>query len=832
MINAVTNNNSQTPTGSSSMPPVDPVVPAPVTPTPAEVKKEEAVVAPPFNTAAVVPPKVLPSHAAPHTHAHHPAAPSLRPATAPHTDISSLSESLAQKINPTDEKSVGNSLGGSVPPTPPNADNNSNNDQAAPTSETPKKKGFPLKTVLAALVLALVVIGGGATYWLSQTSQDIRQQAATGVYPTTPPPATTPPPSGSNCQQGLFNCGGRSPSDCSSHAGQGCYYSQSSSSCRCGNGGGGQPPQGGGTCSSGGGKVTVCAGSTALNVCVTECSQSGDPGDSCNYGCGGGCSDKTIAANTCQSFGNSLSCGKWQTDVHGDVSCSSSDCSRDCGGGGGTPPPSTPPPTQLSATASLSQPSCVAIAGKYQAGTPIALSGAGTNTTRTEIYLSKVNAAGNNLEVLTTCPIGQLVPNNPKFCKITESATNPSSSWTPTEAQIGKYVLTVNGYGTGTQCSGNPTCDFNAGSGIATNACTGWSNCSGDDYKVFEVVSAVSCVTQKPAKPTLVAKGCIKADGTAQPAEFLELSWTDSPTVVQVVNINTTGNFNSGPFWNKDVRTLANNVTTAPTGFNPQAGAGAFPVRVGKYYAYAWDGTQASDVAEVTVETCPVVTPPPTAPICLNIKMYDSGNNLVTNYSTLKPGDKVKFGCGQVAGVVWYSFRVLELDSTGKPYNPNQAPLPSYPGSMSTEYTIPRAGGFKAQCAICPPKSSNPFDVECQAFEDVGSGSTQPTPTPAPVETQTACPTTSGYQCLSSLTACTDQGGTFETFIPQGGTLTMKHTCSVSTQVCCKMPPAGGPPPCAQVASGARCTLQSLCSNGTVIQGTCSSSALVCCKPN
>lgn len=50
----------------------------------------------------------------------------------------------------------------------------------APTATTPSKKKFPLKYILGGLLLLLVVIGGGVSYYLSQRSQDIRQQASTG----------------------------------------------------------------------------------------------------------------------------------------------------------------------------------------------------------------------------------------------------------------------------------------------------------------------------------------------------------------------------------------------------------------------------------------------------------------------------------------------------------------------------------------------------------------------------------------------------------------------------------------------------------------------------
>lgn len=63
-----------------------------------------------------------------------------------------------------------------------------------PASQPPKKKGMPMKGIIGLLILILTVVGGGAALYLSQSSQDIRQQASVGTYPPTPAPTPTPTP--------------------------------------------------------------------------------------------------------------------------------------------------------------------------------------------------------------------------------------------------------------------------------------------------------------------------------------------------------------------------------------------------------------------------------------------------------------------------------------------------------------------------------------------------------------------------------------------------------------------------------------------------------------
>lgn len=97
----------------------------------------------------------------------------------------------------------------------------------------------------------------------------------------------------------------------------------------------------------------------------------------------------------------------------------------------------------------------------------------------------------------------------------------------------------------------------------------------------------------------------------------------------------------------------------------------------------------------------------PTALQCLDIKILDFGGN-PANIATLQPNQKIKFQCGQVAGVTQYKFKVLELNSAGQ--IGKTVDMQQYPGRLSVDYSIPQAGKFIAQCAICP-------NGVCQEFE-------------------------------------------------------------------------------------------------------------------
>lgn len=129
------------------------------------------------------------------------------------------------------------------------------------------------------------------------------------------------------------------------------------------------------------------------------------------------------------------------------------------------------------------------------------------------------------------------------------------------------------------------------------------------------------------------------------------------------------------------------------------------------------------------------------APMCLDIKILDFGGN-AADVTKLQPNQKIKFQCGQVAGVTQYKFRVLELNTAGQ--IGKTVDMQQYPGRVSVDYTIPQAGKFLAQCAICP-------NGQCQAFENTGLSSGQPNPaTPVPSPGSAGACADNGYACITT----------------------------------------------------------------------------------
>lgn len=94
-------------------------------------------------------------------------------ASQPHGSVSNLSQGLSAKIQGSDPSGI---PGAVSTPTMPSSQPDKGMDPAFNPKKAPFK--FNAKGLMAALVLGLVIVGGGAGYYLTQQNQDIRQEAA------------------------------------------------------------------------------------------------------------------------------------------------------------------------------------------------------------------------------------------------------------------------------------------------------------------------------------------------------------------------------------------------------------------------------------------------------------------------------------------------------------------------------------------------------------------------------------------------------------------------------------------------------------------------------
>lgn len=99
------------------------------------------------------------------------------------------------------------------------------------------------------------------------------------------------------------------------------------------------------------------------------------------------------------------------------------------------------------------------------------------------------------------------------------------------------------------------------------------------------------------------------------------------------------------------------------------------------------------------------VCAPAVGPMCLNISMNVNGTARVNGGADPVMGDAVQFTCGTVSGAARYVFRVIEPD--GQVVNLQAT------GATSANYTINKAGTFRAQCQICTSQEAS----SCLPFE-------------------------------------------------------------------------------------------------------------------
>lgn len=147
----------------------------------------------------------------------------------------------------------------------------------------------------------------------------------------------------------------------------------------------------------------------------------------------------------------------------------------------------------------------------YKAGTAIPLTATvtGGTPTSTTLFIAKLTPDGKDLvDFAGGCPAGQPSGGGAvkQFCNVAVGTSPVAFSWTPTEQQVGKYVVLMNAIDqtNGVQCSANPKCGYSSDSPLnkyPAGSCQGWVDCSAKDFAFFEVVSASSCTTTPTATP-------------------------------------------------------------------------------------------------------------------------------------------------------------------------------------------------------------------------------------------------------------------------------------------------------------------------------------------
>lgn len=106
----------------------------------------------------------------------------------------------------------------------------------------------------------------------------------------------------------------------------------------------------------------------------------------------------------------------------------------------------------------------------------------------------------------------------------------------------------------------------------------------------------------------------------------------------------------------------------------------------------------------------PPSEPPP--PICVSARLQNTDGETISDLTSIKIGDQVQVVCGQVTGVSEYAFRMGMFNTAGELTSFTE--LQAAEGNISQAYTIESAGGYVAQCAICPNGNCQPFGDHSQ----------------------------------------------------------------------------------------------------------------------
>lgn len=609
----------------------------------------------------------------------------------------------------------------SAPPLAPSPVTSAAANDPFKTAPKAKKKGVPMKYILAGIVLAVLVVGAILGIYLSQTSQENRQQAA-----------ATSCTSVGQCLNGktCIIIQGSNPHlspdgrGCGAPAGSpNCYWADDNGQCV--NGVKSQTLKGG----------TGCLGTRKVTCSTGNCTWVNT--GSCVGPCGGHQGTQTQTSPNCGSTAT--------------VSCTTPSC----------PAPAQPPAGGSSGGSSGSctsgQTRCVD-ASNYQN----CVNGSWTNARVCAQDNPGTSCINNQCQVASKtldCPLGTALNSTDKLCHCVANYPNntvlPGASSDTVQATCGAAATCPNGTTLRGTDNTNQHCYCNtpdhpnsyvnpgAGSDVVTTTCGAANSCpTGTTYNSIDkqcyCISRPTNSVSPSATNDVVTATCGAASGTGstggtgaggtgsntggglQPNATMT-GFSCSGTVCQITNapscsaMQCSGYFCPGGLQSGACKSNPFAISIAPGstvdfkqymnkgcgGYQFDCDAAGHAIGSGSCGAVTYNMTTSCNVPTSTPGTSTppqsTPTPPPVGPVCLNI----------TTNGTPTLNSNVTFTCGQVNGANHYEFKVFQPDGTTAAVNASATG-----SNTSTAFTISQSGHYSAECRICTGTDAS----TCQAY--------------------------------------------------------------------------------------------------------------------